>query len=85
MTTRRPTIGNTAAINRFRPNGPTGYAAVYNDGTHGPTRATREEAEADYHRQTPKVQVTKDGPAYLLPGVDPAPCQRGDAEQLAMF
>ena len=36
-------------------------------------------------QQTPKVQVTKDGPAYLLPGVDPAPCQRGDAEQLALM
>ena len=48
MNTRRPTIGNTVAIDRFNPEGPKGYAAVYNDGTHGPTRSTREEAEADY-------------------------------------
>ena len=33
----------------------------------------------------PKIQVTKDGPAYLLPGVDPAPRKRGDADQLTMF
>lgn len=32
-----------------------------------------------------KIQVTKDGPAYLLPGVDPAPRKRGDADQLTMF
>ena len=41
--------------------------------------ARREEPPA------PKVQVTKDGPAYLLPGVDPAPRKRGDADQLTMF
>lgn len=33
----------------------------------------------------PKVQVTKDGPAYLLPGIEPASKQEGDTEQLAMF
>ena len=34
---------------------------------------------------TPKVQVTKDGPAYLLPGVEPASKTKDDTEQLAMF
>lgn len=33
----------------------------------------------------PKVQVTKDGPAYLLPGIEPAPKRKDDADQLAMF
>jgi hypothetical protein len=36
-------------------------------------------------RETPAMQVTKDGPAYLLPGVDPAPQVKGDATQTAMF
>lgn len=44
----RPTIGNTYAIGRFSPGGPTDYVAVYDDGTHGPKRTTRAEAEADY-------------------------------------
>ena len=48
MNTRRPTIGNTVALDRFTEAGPSGYAAVYDDGTHGPTRSTREEAEIDY-------------------------------------
>ena len=34
---------------------------------------------------TPRVQVTKDGPAYLLPGVEPAPQVKGDATQTALF
>lgn len=45
-------------------------------------------AEAQEQAATPpapKIQVTKDGPAYLLPGVDPAPRKRGDADQLTMF
>ena len=64
MTTTRPTIGNTYAIGRFNPNGPEGYAPVYNDGTHGPTYATRDEAEADYTRTTtppPVWTVTTEG------------------------
>lgn len=58
MNTRRPTIGNTVALDRFNPNGPRGYAAVYNDGEHGPTRSTREEAEADYRIDTDAKKLT---------------------------
>lgn len=54
----RPTIGNTSAIGRFNPEGPTGYAPVYLDGTHGPTYPTRAEAEADFAR-TGADTVTK--------------------------
>ena len=45
---RRPSIGNTYAVDRFTVNGPTGYVPVYPDGSHGPTYETRREAEADY-------------------------------------
>ena len=33
----------------------------------------------------PRQAVTAGGTAYLLPGIDPAPAKRGDADQLAIF
>ena len=39
----------------------------------------------EWETTVPKVQVTKDGPAYLLPGIEPAGEQRGEATQTAMF
>ena len=41
--------------------------------------------EHDPYEPEPKVQVTKDGPAYLLPGIDPVGKQKGEATQTAMF
>ena len=54
MNTRRPSIGNTVAIGRFNDDGPTGYVAIYNDGSYGPVRDTRSAAEADYKNREVK-------------------------------
>ena len=43
----RPTIGNTVARNKFNAT-PTTYVAMYDDGSYGPERETREQAERDY-------------------------------------
>lgn len=45
---KRPTTGNTVARYRFDPDRPTVYRAMYDDGTYGPERKTRAQAEADY-------------------------------------
>lgn len=60
----RPTTGNTVAIGRFNANGPEGYAPVYNDGTHGPTYATRDEAEAAYTLDTVKANTERYQQSY---------------------
>lgn len=64
MTTTRPTIGNTYAIGRFNPDGPEGYAPVYNDGTHGASMTPlgsshitrREKSIRRWHSNRPKSQ-----------------------------
>lgn len=48
-----------------------------------PTNSARLQAIAQ--QLMPAVVVTTDGPAYLLPGLEPTPVQKGDASQLAMF
>ena len=54
--------------------------------TRGQAFARRKELAdaAEKEPPAPKVQVTKDGPAYLLPGIEPASKQEGDTEQLAL-
>ncbi len=51
MTANRPTMPgvNSRAVGRFHHTGRRGYAAVYTDGTLGPIRPSREQAEIDFH------------------------------------
>lgn len=48
----RPTMPgvNSIALERFNPDRTGGCAALYDDGTRGPSRRTREEAERDYEK-----------------------------------
>lgn len=49
----RPTMPgvNSFAVGRYRPEGAAGYVAMFHDGTTGPLRSVRPEAERDYRKE----------------------------------